>query len=908
MTLTPKATVLLIDDEQRELEGLFNLAGETQGVVFEGVDSVEDGLGFLETYHGIIDAVILDLQFPLGRLQGVEGLRKIHSLYPHVPVIILTSSDSSKDLDKVVQCMKLGAFTYVGKNHMHTDYLLEVIDKAIGLKQKDSLIQDRINQIGDGAFHFYTREFGNRVKSYDTVFGFRLANLYSTGSDQLDADSIRAIKWHEDLKNTISYRYASKLSLKLRFCYNPAFAKTVDVELYFIVQGTSAAEAETLLKNLYVDLFPLFNSMSKVAMLPYAFVPITERCALKSVLKNDNEFSEATLFHRKPIEVNERQLIGLGKTKESLRNSVLGRIDFNPNLLFPLNGSMGLENDLLEALVGQGDKVVIEAHLKPKKLYVQEIDLLRDLVKGATAADRVNVSSQSFPKLREQILETLDGDNNKFLISVSLCKTGKDWNQFLKNAIIKYFFGKDVPVVEQVRKWPIANPFTVNEGTVNELPFLYEGKNALQAFRLPLPLPLQEKIDGVQIRNVAESMIPSELSRSGILLGQKSFLGNEQEILLGYEEAKRHMYVMGQTGTGKTTLLKTAIGSLITQGHGFTVIDPHGDLFLEVKELVMNAGRLADVVEISPADFTNDTKFNLLEFDERYPEQRSLMINELLKVIGGVYDMKAAGGPMFELYFRYGLLAITDEAVVKWNGKGTLEDFSRFYFDTAFRERVIGTCSDLRVRQFIEQSVKTSGDASFINIAPYITSKLNRITEDDFLKSMVSVKESSFNYRSIMDDGKIVLVQLDKGKIGTENVNMVGQILLNQIILRAMSRGDLKQNERKPHYVFIDEFQNFTRGDVSSALAELRKYNVSFFLANQTLGQLSDELVQSVLGNVGSLLFFRPGINDYERLKHYIEPEFSRRQALKLGNFNCIARLLCNSVPTDPFTFQTIVS
>ena len=156
-----------------------------------------------------------------------------------------------------------------------------------------------------------------------------------------------------------------------------------------------------------------------------------------------------------------------------------------------------------------------------------------------------------------------------------------------------------------------------------------------------------------------------------------------------------------------------------------------------------------------------------------------------------------------------------------------------------------------------------------------------------------------------MDEGNILLVKMDKGLIGADNTSLLGQILLSNLFLAGMSRTDTKIEERKPYYIFIDEFQNFVKGDAGNALSEVRKYGLNLILANQTLGQLDDYTLQSLLGNVGSLVFFRPGINDYEKIKHYLEPEFRREDVLKLPNFNCIARLMIDNVPSDPFVFQT---
>jgi type IV secretory pathway TraG/TraD family ATPase VirD4 len=198
---------------------------------------------------------------------------------------------------------------------------------------------------------------------------------------------------------------------------------------------------------------------------------------------------------------------------------------------------------------------------------------------------------------------------------------------------------------------------------------------------------------------------------------------------------------------------------------------------------------------------------------------------------------------------------------------------------------------------------------AFENVGPYITSKLTRFTEDYYLTPIISSKNGNINFRKLIDDGNILLVKMDKGLVGADNVSLLGQMLVSSIVMAAMSRANMDKEQRKPFYLFIDEFQNFIKGDIGSALSEVRKYGLSLTLANQTLGQLQDRttehnLVESLMGNVGSMIFFRPGINDYEKIKHYLEPEFSREDVLKLPNFHCISRLLIDNIPCEPFVFQ----
>jgi type IV secretory pathway TraG/TraD family ATPase VirD4 len=173
------------------------------------------------------------------------------------------------------------------------------------------------------------------------------------------------------------------------------------------------------------------------------------------------------------------------------------------------------------------------------------------------------------------------------------------------------------------------------------------------------------------------------------------------------------------------------------------------------------------------------------------------------------------------------------------------------------------------------------------------------------MSRVVNTKESNLNFREFMDQGKILVVYLNENKLGKENVSLFGQLLINRINNAALSRNDIPENQRKGFYLIIDEFQNFTRGDISGTLSEMRKFGVTVIMANQTMAQLRSEVSDSVLGNTGNQIFFRPGVKDYEILRSYLEPTFRREFVLNLGNFSCIARLLVDNVPAEPFIFQT---
>jgi type IV secretory pathway TraG/TraD family ATPase VirD4 len=271
-----------------------------------------------------------------------------------------------------------------------------------------------------------------------------------------------------------------------------------------------------------------------------------------------------------------------------------------------------------------------------------------------------------------------------------------------------------------------------------------------------------------------------------------------------------------------------------------------------------------------------------------------------------MYDMNIAGGPMFETFFKNGLQLLMDEGVQNTSGFYALNDLVKIFQNSKFRDKLLLECTNNPVKEFFKTAMSLNGENSFSNFALYVSSKLTRFVEDAYLAPLLTSKTNNIDFKKLMDEGNILLVRMDKGLLGADNTSLLGQIVLSNLFTAAMSRTKIPKNERKPFYIFVDEFQNFVKGDVGSALSEVRKYGLNLILANQTLGQLDYNLVEALLGNVGSLVFFRPGINDYEKIRNFLEPDFKRENVLKLPNFNCIARLLVDNIPSDPFVFQTI--
>jgi hypothetical protein len=291
---------------------------------------------------------------------------------------------------------------------------------------------------------------------------------------------------------------------------------------------------------------------------------------------------------------------------------------------------------------------------------------------------------------------------------------------------------------------------------------------------------------------------------------------------------------------------------------------------------------------------------NMLEFDPERPEQKTLVINELLGIFSQLFDMKTAGGPLFEQYFKNSAgLVMSDPA-----SGNTILEIGRVLSDKKFRDMKLERCTNPIIKQFWKTAEATTGEQGLENFVPYITSKFDTFISNEIMRPIIAQEKSSFNFREIIDNKKILLVNLSKGRLGDINANLLGLILVGKIQMAALSRADTSGN-LPPFYLYIDEFQNFTTPSISSILSEARKYKLSLNVAHQYLSQLSDDIKNAVLGNVGSMGIFRISSEDAEVLQKRLEPVFTVQDIVKLDNRNAYVSMLVDGTPAKPFSICT---
>ncbi len=394
---------------------------------------------------------------------------------------------------------------------------------------------------------------------------------------------------------------------------------------------------------------------------------------------------------------------------------------------------------------------------------------------------------------------------------------------------------------------------------------------------------------------------PIEMGNEGIILGVNKYRGKDTEIHMTREDRMRHLYVIGQTGTGKTNLLLNMITEDIKNGDGVCYIDPHGTDIQTILSRIPRE-RIDDVIYFDPAYIDRPMGLNMLEYDPKYPEQKTFVVNELMSIFNKLFDMKTSGGPMFEQYFKNSAFLVMEHP----ESGATLLEIGRVLSDKAFREMKLSHCKNPIITEFWRNAEQTTGDQSIANFVPYITSKFDNFISNDIMRPVVLQEKSVFNFREIMDNKKILLVNLSKGRLGELNANLIGLLIVGKIQMAALSRVDMYGQKMNDFYLYIDEFQNVTTDSISSILSEARKYRLSLNVAHQYISQLAEGIKNAVFGNVGSVVTFRVSPEDAQLLESKFKPTFTTSDIIKLDNYNAYVSMLINGQPTKPFNMETI--
>ena len=545
---------------------------------------------------------------------------------------------------------------------------------------------------------------------------------------------------------------------------------------------------------------------------------------------------------------------------------------------------------------------------------------LGNIIKGGASVSLLDVSEalrgkskkdeNQTVKVDEEAVKLMSSKLMKPLFEVNVRIVASAPSQFQADSILDGLMAGFSQVAA-----PNRNEFKVTQVSNNDRDFFhnysfraFSSKEAMvlnsgevaSIFHLPTS---STDIPNVKYVKSREAAPPPNLPKNGVLIGRSVFRGETIDIRISDDDRRRHLYLIGQTGTGKSNLLANMAAGDVRNGKGIAVIDPHGDLVEDILGL-MPRNRMQDVIVFDPGDIANPVGLNMLEYDFHRPEEKTFIVNELLNIFDKLYDLKTTGGPMFEQYMRNALLLLMEDSV---NEPATLMEVPRIFSDAAFRARKLARIKNPIVIDFWEkEAVKAGGEASLANITPYVTSKFNNFTANDYVRPIIGQVRSAFSFREAMDNGKILLVNLSKGRVGDVNANLLGMIVVGKILMASLGRTDMPEDKRRDFYLYIDEFQNFATDSIATILSEARKYRLDLTLAHQFIAQLPDKIRDAVFGNVGSLISFRVGSKDAEFLVKQFEPVFKEQDLINIDNFQAYVKLLINGETTKPFNARMV--
>lgn len=430
-------------------------------------------------------------------------------------------------------------------------------------------------------------------------------------------------------------------------------------------------------------------------------------------------------------------------------------------------------------------------------------------------------------------------------------------------------------------------------------------KNILNSIELAtlFHFPQQDDIPTSQLTRQDSKQVdgPRNVPEQGLLLGYNVFRGIKKPIRLDLQDRQRHMYVVGQTGTGKSTFLENLALQDMLNGDGFAFIDPHGDTAERLLCMVPKE-RTEDIIYFCPAD--TDYPMGLNIFEAQTDDEKDFVIQEVINVLYKLYDPQRQGiiGPRYEHLFRNAALT-----VMAGPDGGSFIDIPKLFRDKDFVKQKLQHVTDHNVLDFWQKEmVQAQSSKDFGEVVSWFVSKFGAFLSNGMMRNIIGQTKSSFDLRDIMDNKKILLVNLSKGRTGDLNSKLLGMIFVMKFQAAAMSRANIPEDDRVDFSLYVDEFQNFSTESFATIMSEARKYHLNLIVANQFTTQLTDEIRDAVFGNMGTIISFRIGQNDVEALSRYFQPLFDGDDILRVPNHNTIVRTLIGGVPTQPFSMATL--
>lgn len=414
-------------------------------------------------------------------------------------------------------------------------------------------------------------------------------------------------------------------------------------------------------------------------------------------------------------------------------------------------------------------------------------------------------------------------------------------------------------------------------------------------YHLPLPSTETPNILWLSARTAPA---PVNIPREGIVMGVNAFRGVETPIRIKLGDRRRHVYIIGTTGSGKTNLMQEMAKQDVAAGSGVCVVDPHGGFVEDVLASVPKE-RADDVVLFDPSDLERPVGLNMLE--ARAPEERDFAVQEMIAIFYKLFPPEMIG-PMFEHNMRNAMLTLMEDE----DYPGTIADIPRMFTDKAFQQYKVKKVRDPIVRAFWEKEMAKTSDFHKSEMLGYLVSKVGRFVENAMMRNIIGQPRSGFDFRRVMDEGKILLVNLSKGKVGEVNASLLGLIVVSKLQMAALARANQPEHDRRDFFLYIDEFQNFITDSIATILSEARKYKLNLTMGHQYMGQLvqggDTKVRDAVIGNVGTVVAFRVGVEDAEILAKQFAPTFDAFDLANQDRYHAYVRLLVDNTALTPFS------
>jgi len=576
---------------------------------------------------------------------------------------------------------------------------------------------------------------------------------------------------------------------------------------------------------------------------------------------------------------------------------------------YPIKVYKELPTDPLAAItsalskISAGEGAIVQILIRPAAGKVKKMGKSYVASTKKQEADPQKATFKTDPKVLEKIDDKASKSQFETTIRFVVSAKNKDMaNAHIRNLKTAFSqFSSDLNGFKGVRNL-FAGGFMINFiykfFPIIDLPF-FKSISTLSSEELATIFHFPNKAietPHIQWLKAKTAPVPADIpTKDGTFIGVGYYRGVKRPVVISPTDRMRHTYIIGKTGVGKSELLKEMVKQDIKAGYGVCVIDPHGDLVEDVLRYIPPE-RAEEVIYFDPSDTQRPMGLNLLEaYNE---EQKHFITTSIINLMYKLYDPQRTGiiGPRFEHAVRNAMLTVMSEPGT------TFVEVVRVLTDPKYVQELLPKVQDPIVRRYWTDQIAQTSDFHKSEVLDYIVSKFGRFVTNKTMRNIIGQSKSAFDFRKVMDEGKILLINLSKGKLGEENSSFLGLVLIPKILVAAMSRQEIPEEKRRDFYLYVDEFQNFATPDFAVILSESRKYHLALTVANQFIGQMEEEVKNAVFGNVGTLIAFRLGVTDASYVQREFQPIFSESDLINIERFHAYMKTIVHNDPVPPFS------